>query len=114
MGLLAVRMASFGLTRMSHQDNTYRRLSSSFFMMQSVPDLLHCVHSVLPSGTTQRILLSRQEAQAIEARCRTCPLLDSRELWPKIEQWSWPEESLAPSEGNLGCLVASSMVVVES
>jgi len=45
-------------------------------MMHSVPVLLHCVHSVCPGGTTHRILLSRHEAQATEARCRICCLPD--------------------------------------
>lgn len=82
MGLMLVRFGH----RAGYVVGTYLRLSSSFLIMHSLPDLLHCVHSVLPSGTTHLILLSRHEAQAIEARCLTCPFLDDRELWPNVEQ----------------------------
>jgi hypothetical protein len=62
----------------SGEVDTYRRLSSSSLMMQVAPVLLHCAHSVSPSRTTHRILLSRQDTQAMDARCRTCCLLDDR------------------------------------
>jgi len=47
--------------------HAYRLLSSSFLIIHSDLVLLHWVHSVSPSGTTQRIRLSRQDAQATDA-----------------------------------------------
>ncbi len=81
-------------------NNTYRRLSSSFLMIHSAPVRLHWVHSVCPSGTTHRILLSRQEAHATDARCRICCLLPD---WRCVcvdgegDGQSW---GVAPSDGD--------------
>jgi len=48
---------------------TYRRRSSSFLITHSTPARLHCVHSLLPGGTTQRMRRSRHWAHATEALC---------------------------------------------
>ena len=71
IGLWVIRECYEPRIAKEHIVRTYRRRSSSFLITHSVPDLLHCVHSLSPLGTTQRILRSRQEAQATEARWRT-------------------------------------------
>ncbi len=58
--------------------DTYRLRSSSSLMMHAAPVRLHWAHSDSPSLTTQRILRSRHEAHAIEARWRICCLADER------------------------------------
>jgi len=70
-------------------------------MMHTDPVLLHCEHSVSPSGTTQRILLSRHDAQAIEARCRTCCLPLDRVDGAGLAECSGAVLSLSPSERDL-------------
>jgi hypothetical protein len=68
----------------------YLRRSSSFLMTHSTPDLLHCMHSLSPEGTTQRIRRSRHEAHAIEA------------LWRGFENFSFVEGPSIGSCSNLG------------
>jgi hypothetical protein len=70
-------------------------------MMHAAPVLLHWVHSDSPSPTTHRILLSRQEAQAIEARCRICCFVDEREEGAGLVACSELALSLSPSERDL-------------
>ncbi len=85
-----------------HGVNTYRLLSSSSLMMHAAPVLLHWAHSDSPSLTTHRILLSRHEAQAIEARWRTCCLLDERAEGAGLDECSSESAlSLSPSERDL-------------
>jgi len=79
-----------------------RLLSSSSLMMHAAPVLLHWAHSDSPSLTTHRILLSRHEAQAIEARWRTCCLLDERAEGAGLDECSSESAlSLSPSERDL-------------
>ena len=80
---------------------TYRLRSSSSLMMHVAPVLLHWAHSDSPSLTTHRILLSRHEAQAIEARCRICCLVDERDEGAGLEACSELALSLSPSERDL-------------
>lgn len=63
-------------------------------MMHSVPVRLHWVHSDAPFGTTQRILLSRHEAQATEALCLTCCLVGCLAGWFRGETFSGLEASV--------------------
>jgi hypothetical protein len=70
-------------------------------MMHVAPVLLHWAHSDSPSLTTHRILLSRQEAQAIEARCRICCLVDERDEGAGLDACSELALSLSPSERDL-------------
>lgn len=66
-----------------------------------MPVRLHWMHSDSPLGTTQRILRSRHAAQAIEALCLTCCLLDCLERWFRGETLSWLEVSLPVSNRDL-------------
>lgn len=70
-------------------------------MTHSVPVRLHCVHSDSPLGTTHRIRRSRHEAQATEALCRTCCLLDCLEEWFRGEAFSWLAASVDVSGRDL-------------
>lgn len=80
---------------------TYRLRSSSSLMMHVDPVRLHCVHSDSPSPTTHLILLSRQDAQAMDARCRTCCLEVDRVEAAGLETSSELDLSLSPSERDL-------------
>lgn len=84
--------------------DTYRLRSSSSLMMHAAPVRLHWAHSDSPSLTTQRILRSRHEAHAIEARWRICCLADERLDGAGLEAFSDcsdPALSLSPSERDL-------------
>jgi hypothetical protein len=80
---------------------TYRLRSSSSLMMHVAPVLLHWAHSDSPSPTTHRILLSRHEAQAIEARWRIWCLVDDRDEGAGLDACSESALSLSPSERDL-------------
>ena len=69
--------------------------------MHTDPVLLHWAHSDSPSPTTHRILLSRQEAQAIEARWRICCFVDERVEGAGLDECSGLDLSLSPSERDL-------------
>lgn len=89
-------------SKVGHRVDTYRLLSSSSLMMHAAPVLLHWAHSDSPSFTTHLILLSRQEAQAIEARWRTCCLLLERADGAGLDECSSePALSVSPSERDL-------------
>lgn len=80
---------------------TYRLRSSSSLMIHVAPVLLHWAHSDSPSPTTQRILLSRHDAQAIEARWRIWCFADERDEGAGLDACSESALSLSPSERDL-------------
>lgn len=80
-------------------------------MTHSVPVRLHWVHSTSPLGTTHRILLSRHEAQATDALCLTCCLLDClEEVWFRDETFSWLDASVEVSGRDLVSDLVEDMV----
>jgi hypothetical protein len=102
IGLARVSRADYGQSGWAGALKTHLRRSSSFLMTHSVPVLLHCVHSFSPFGTTHRIRLSRQDAQATDARWRTCCLLACFAMLARAETFSWLEMSVGGDSDMFG------------